>query len=90
MLDCTYRVQIPHRPGQLARVAGAIAEGDGVIGDVATISVGREHSIREITVEVRDDGQAARIEQLLDMIEGVRVVWYRARLWPVPARAVVT
>jgi len=25
MLDCTYRVQIPHRAGQLASVARAIA-----------------------------------------------------------------
>ena len=53
-LDYTYRIQLPHRPGQLAKVAGTIAEGDGLIGDVVTINVGREHSIREITVEVRD------------------------------------
>jgi malate dehydrogenase (oxaloacetate-decarboxylating) len=79
MLDCTYRVQIPHRPGQLARVAGAIAEGEGVIGEVATISAGREQSVREITVEVRDDHQAARIEQLVDRLEGVRVVWHLDR-----------
>ena len=50
MLDCTYRVQIPHRLGRLAQVAGAIAQADGLIGDIVTISVGREHSIREITV----------------------------------------
>ena len=37
MLDCTYRLQIPHRKGQLAQVMGAIAEGDGLIGDVVTI-----------------------------------------------------
>ena len=39
MLDCTYRVQIPHHPGQLARVAQAIADGEGLIGDVVTISL---------------------------------------------------
>jgi len=61
MLDCTYCVQIPHRPGQLAAVAQAIAEGDGVIGDVRTISLGREASVREITVEVRDGEQQERI-----------------------------
>ena len=37
MLDCTYRIQIPHRAGQLARVVTAIAECEGVIGDVVTI-----------------------------------------------------
>ncbi len=40
MLDCTYRVQIPHHAGQLARVAQAIADGEGLIGDVVTISPG--------------------------------------------------
>jgi malate dehydrogenase (oxaloacetate-decarboxylating) len=79
MLDCTYRVQIPHRTGQLARVMSAIADGDGLIGDVVTVSVGREHSIREITIEVRDVDQAARIAVRLDELEGVRVIWYEDR-----------
>jgi malate dehydrogenase (oxaloacetate-decarboxylating) len=79
MLDRTYRVQIPHRVGQLALVVGAIAEGQGLIGDVVTISEGREHSVREITVEVRDNGQAARIAELLDALQGVRVLWHQDR-----------
>ena len=37
MLDCTYRVQIPHRAGQLAKVASAIAEVEGLIGDIVTV-----------------------------------------------------
>jgi malate dehydrogenase (oxaloacetate-decarboxylating) len=79
MLDRTYRVQIPHRVGQLALVVSAIAEGQGLIGDVVTISEGREHSVREITVEVRDNGQAARIAELLDALQGVRVLWHQDR-----------
>src|SRR2546421_13086488 len=79
MLDCTYRVQIPHHPGQLALVASAIAAGRGLIGDVVTISVGREHSIREITVEVRDNGLQERIAGLIDDLEGVRVLWHQDR-----------
>ncbi len=57
----------------------AIAEGDGLIGDVVTVSVGREHSIREITVEVRDNEQSTTIAELLDQLEGVRVLWYQDR-----------
>jgi malate dehydrogenase (oxaloacetate-decarboxylating) len=79
VLDCTYRVQIPHRPGELAKVAGAIAEGRGLIGDVVTVSLGRENTIREITVEVRDNDQAARIGSLIDAIDDVRVLWYQDR-----------
>jgi malate dehydrogenase (oxaloacetate-decarboxylating) len=79
MLDCTYQVQIPHRPGQLARVASAIATGDGLIGDVVTVSVGREHSVREITVEVRDLDQAGHVAELIAALDGVRVLWHQDR-----------
>jgi malate dehydrogenase (oxaloacetate-decarboxylating) len=79
MLDCTYRLQTPHRSGQLARVASVIAEAGGLIGDVVTIAVTRESSIREITVEVRDTQTAERIAQLLGAVEGARVLWYRDR-----------
>ncbi len=79
MLDCTYRVQIPHQPGQLALVAGAIAEAEGLIGDVVTVSVGREHSVREITVEARDTGHAERVAELVEALDGVRVMWYQDR-----------
>jgi malate dehydrogenase (oxaloacetate-decarboxylating) len=79
MLDCTYRVQIPHRAGQLALVMSAIAEGQGLIGDIVTISIGREHSVREITIEVRDGAQAERIASLLDALDGVSVVWHQDR-----------
>jgi malate dehydrogenase (oxaloacetate-decarboxylating) len=58
---------------------GAIAEERGLIGDVVTISVGRETSVREITVEVRDPEQSEQIAGLIDGLEGVRVLWYQDR-----------
>lgn len=79
MLDCTFRIQIPHRPGQLAQVMGAIAEGEGLIGDVVTVSTGRESSVRDITVEVRDTEQAERIAQLVDKLDEVCVLWHQDR-----------
>ncbi|HEU4493219.1 MAG TPA: malic enzyme-like NAD(P)-binding protein [Rubrobacteraceae bacterium] len=78
-LDYTYRIQIPHRAGQLATVAGKIAEGGGLIGDVTTINVGRETSIREITLEIEDRDQAERIIGMLNELDGVRVLWARDR-----------
>ncbi len=78
-LDYTYRIRQPHRPGSLARVAGTIAQGEGLIGDVVTINVGREHSIREITLEVRDKEQAETIQKMLNELEGVEVLWARDR-----------
>jgi malate dehydrogenase (oxaloacetate-decarboxylating) len=78
-LDYTYRIKVPHRTGQLAKVAGTIADGDGLIGDVTTISVGREASVREITLEVEDRDQAERIAGMLRELEGVEVLWARDR-----------
>jgi malate dehydrogenase (oxaloacetate-decarboxylating) len=78
-IDYTYRLRQPHRTGQFARVAGAIAEGGGLIGDVTTINVGREASIREITLAVDDGDQAERIVGLLNDLEGVEVLWARDR-----------
>ena len=78
-LDYTYRVRQPHRTGQLATVAGVIAQGGGLIGDVTTINVGRDSSIREITLAVEDHDQAERIVDLLNDLEGVEVLWSRDR-----------
>ncbi|MBV9414865.1 MAG: hypothetical protein JO363_07815 [Solirubrobacterales bacterium] len=79
MLDFTYRVQIPHRVGQLAKVASAIADGDGIIGDIVTVSLAREHSVRDITLEVRDAAQAEQIAERLGALDGVTVVWHQDR-----------
>ena len=78
-LDYTYRIRLPHRTGQLARVAGTIAEGAGLIGDVVTINVGRESSIREITLEVDDRDGAEHIRGMLNGLDGVEVLWARDR-----------
>lgn len=78
-LDCTFRVRIPHRPGQLAAVAGAIAEAEGLIGDVVTVNLGRESSIREITVELRDNEQAGAVAAKVSELEGVEVLWHEDR-----------
>ena len=73
-LDVTFRIQIPHRPGQLAKVAGAIAKHEGLIGDVVTITLARESTLRELTVEVRDLGHAWDIAQDLNELDGIRVL----------------
>ena len=78
-LDCTYRLQVPHRVGSLARVAGTIADSQGLIGDIRTIAVARQEAIREITIEVRDLEHAAELSERLGELEGVHVIWYHDR-----------
>jgi malate dehydrogenase (oxaloacetate-decarboxylating) len=78
-LDVTYRVQIPHRAGQLAAVASMIAQHNGLIGDVVTVNLGREATIREITVEVADTSAAWDLATDLNKLPGVNVLWHHDR-----------
>ena len=78
-VDFVYRIEQPHRTGMLARVCRAIADGDGLIGDIATISLGPERSIREVSVEVRDAEQADRLAEILDSLDEVRVIDHHDR-----------
>lgn len=78
-LDVTYKLQVPHKPGQLSKVTGVIAEHQGLIGDIVTIHLGRELTDREITVEVRDPEHGYRIAQDLTKIEGVNLIWHHDR-----------
>jgi malate dehydrogenase (oxaloacetate-decarboxylating) len=78
-VDFVYRIEQPHRTGMLARVCRAIADGDGLIGDIRTISIGPERSIREVDVEVRDVGQAHRLAEILGSLDEVSVLDHRDR-----------
>jgi malate dehydrogenase (oxaloacetate-decarboxylating) len=78
-MDCTYRLRIPHTAGQLAKVAGRIAEHGGLIGDVKTISVARHEALREITVELRDKDHADALAVGLNDLPGVTVAWFHDR-----------
>jgi malate dehydrogenase (oxaloacetate-decarboxylating) len=78
-VDYVYRIEQPHRPGMLARVCGRIAEGEGLIGDISTVAMTRERSIRDINVEVRDAEQAHRLNELLSELDEVRVIFHQDR-----------
>ncbi len=78
-LDYTYRIQLPHQPGSLAKVTGAIGEAEGLIGDVNTVNVGQDASIREITIEVEDGGHARRVAELVGSLEDVKIIWHQDR-----------
>ena len=75
-VDYVYRIDQPHVSGQLAQVCGTIAEGKGLIGDIETVTIGRDRSIREVNVEVRDHEQAERLAGLLGELEDVRLITY--------------
>jgi malate dehydrogenase (oxaloacetate-decarboxylating) len=78
-VDYVYRLETPHVVGSLARTCDTIAKGRGLVGDIVTVNLGRDRSIREISVEVKDHGQAKRLAGLLGNLDGVRVLDYYDR-----------
>jgi malate dehydrogenase (oxaloacetate-decarboxylating) len=75
-VDYVYRVEQPHKKGQLATLCATIADAGGLIGDIVTVSIGRDRSIREVSVEVQDHGDAKRIAGAMGQIDDVEVLGY--------------
>ena len=78
-MDCTYRLRIPHRAGELAKVVTLITESGGLIGEVTTVAIARHQSIREITVELPDKDHSDALAAALGELPGVTVVWFHDR-----------
>jgi malate dehydrogenase (oxaloacetate-decarboxylating) len=60
--DIVVTVRNPHRAGQLGRLLTIIGEAGAIVGDVETQFIGKDHSVREITVSVHDTDH---LEQVL-------------------------
>jgi len=73
-LDYVFRIDQPHVRGQLAKICTRIADAEGLIGDIVTINMGRDRSVREITVEVDDYDSAANVAEHIQSLEDVRVL----------------
>jgi malate dehydrogenase (oxaloacetate-decarboxylating) len=78
-MDCTYRLRIPHRAGELAKVVTVITESGGLIGEVTTVAIARHEAIREITVELPDKDHSDALAAALGQLPGVSVVWFHDR-----------
>ncbi len=52
--DIVVIVRNPHRIGQIGKLLGVIGEEGAAVGDIVTQFIGKDHSIREVTVSVHD------------------------------------
>ena len=64
----TLRVRIDHRPGMLGRVATAIGEAGGTIGNIELVELDRSHTLRDITLDAADEAHERGI------VDAVRAV----------------
>ncbi len=69
----TMRIRHRTRPGQLARITSAIGEAEGLIGAIDIVSVTKDYTMRDITVDSGNVEHAHRIVDRVRSVEGVDV-----------------
>src|SRR4030095_4896685 len=69
----TLRVRLSTRAGTLGEVATAIGKAGGDIGAIDIVSVGRDHIIRDITVNTVSSEHEDAIVQAVEAIDGIEV-----------------
>lgn len=68
------RVKILHKPGMMAKLCTVIAERAAIVGDIETIATGGDHSIRDITIEAKDDETIDAVTTKLREVAGIEVL----------------
>lgn len=63
--DLVFEIKTLHKPGSLGKLFTTIGEEGGLIGDIVTCSVGKTHSIRNVTVSVYDKDHLQRIKDAI-------------------------
>jgi malate dehydrogenase (oxaloacetate-decarboxylating) len=79
-IDTVLQLRLEHRPGKLAEVAQAIASERGLLCEIATLRIGDEHTLREVTVETDTEEQAALVVAAVQRVPGVDVMSTRDRV----------
>ena len=63
--DVVLLVKNPHRAGSLGRLLSTIGKEGALIGDIVTQFIGRDSSVREITVSVHDRRHLQQVEDTI-------------------------
>ncbi len=73
-VDTTFRVRILHEAGALAKLATAIGEAGGLVGDVSIVSYGETDTVRDLVVETADDAHTERVTLAIRSLAGTQLV----------------
>jgi malate dehydrogenase (oxaloacetate-decarboxylating) len=73
-IDTVLRVRLKHRPGQMARLAKAIGDVDGVLGDITIVRMGEEDTERDVTVETQNDAETEAVVAAVRALDGIEVL----------------
>jgi len=70
----TIRVRFERKPGQVARIAAAIAEQEALIGTIPIIKIEKTHVIREFDIYARDEEHEDRVVKALSALPDIEVL----------------
>lgn len=68
------RIELKREPGMLGKITSAIGRAEGVIGAVTIVKRTKDKTIRDITVDARDQKHEEKIAAVLNTIAGVNVI----------------
>ncbi len=69
----TLRLEYPHQPGWIARIASAIARAGGAIRAIDLVHIHQQRSLRDYTIECRSAEQEQRMIETIKNIKGVAI-----------------
>jgi malate dehydrogenase (oxaloacetate-decarboxylating) len=69
----SFQAQYPNKPGMLARIAQAVGDSGGNIGDVDVVKSTGTKIVREISVQARDSNHAREIVECVRSTKGVTI-----------------
>jgi len=67
------RLEYPHQPGWIAKIAGVIANNGGAIRGIDLVLIDRGRSLRDFTVECTSAEQEAEMTKAIKAIEGIEL-----------------
>jgi malate dehydrogenase (oxaloacetate-decarboxylating) len=70
----TIRVHLNNRPGMLGRLTSAIGRARGDIGAIDLVDVTSEYTVRDLTVNVRDEKHGEQIVKAISRVKDVELV----------------
>ncbi|MBI3466644.1 MAG: NAD-dependent malic enzyme [Planctomycetes bacterium] len=70
----TVRVEIPHRPGQFARLATVMAEENANLGAIDIVEVKRDKMVRDVTFDTESEAHGLRVLERLRTLPDLRVI----------------
>ena len=72
--DTIVRVRLRHRPGQFAHLAAAIADAHSLVGEISTVSIGENDTIRDVTIETDDEAHTARVLDVIRALPEIELI----------------